>query len=177
MSSLTERMVRAARLDPSLYEEVENDREAMAQAMAVVVLASLAAGIGNVGAGGLGGIIVGTLGALLGWYVWAFLTYLIGTKLLPGPQTQADVGQLLRTTGFSSAPGVIRVLGVIPVLGMLAYVIAGIWMLVAMVIAVRQALDYEGNGRAVAVCLIGFVVQVVILGVVLAAFGGPSQPE
>jgi hypothetical protein len=168
MGSLGERMIRAAKLDASLYEEVEADRGALGQATAVVVLASLAAGIGAFARGGVGGFLLATIAALAGWYVWAFLTYWIGTRFLPEPQTQADYGELLRTIGFSSSPGVIRVLGVIPGLTGPVFLVASIWMLVAMVIAVRQALDYTGTLRAVGVCLIGWIVQVLILALLLA---------
>ncbi len=129
------------------------------------------------GAGGLEGIVVGTLGALVGWYIWAFLTYFIGTKLLPEPQTQANYSELLRTIGFASSPGLIRVLGIIPALAPFVFFIAGIWMLVAMVIAVRQALDYHSTLRAVGVCVIGWLVQAVIVGLVLAMVGGLPSTE
>ena len=173
VDSIQDRMIRAVKLDAHLYEEVEADRAAMGQAMGVVILSSAAAGIGNLGIGGLGGIIIGTLGALVGWYVWALLTYLIGTKLLAEPQTKADLGQLLRTIGFSSAPGLIRVVGIIPGLTGLVFSVAGIWMLVAMVIAVRQALDYRSTWRAVAACGIGFVVQALLLLLVVSMFASP----
>lgn len=167
MASIQDRMLRAAKLDVELYEEVEADRDATVQAMTVVVLAAVAAGIGSLGSGSVSSIVTGTLIALVGWLVWAFLTYIIGTRLLPEPQTSADYGELLRTIGFASAPGVIRVLGIVPGIGIFVFLAAGIWMLVAMVIAVRQALDYTSTMRAVGVCLIGWLVQAVIL--VLAA--------
>ena len=167
MASIWDRMFRAAKLDAQLYEEVEADRDATVQAMTVVVLAAVAAGIGSLGSGSALGIVTGTIVALVGWLVWALLTYFIGTRLLPEPQTSADYGELLRTIGFASAPGVIRVLGIVPGLAAPLFLIAGIWMLVAMVIAVRQALDYTSTLRAVGVCLIGWLVQVVIL--ILAA--------
>ena len=132
-----------------------------------MVLSSAASGVGLIEAGGLEGIVVGMIGALVGWYVWAFLTYFIGTKLLPEPQTQASYGELLRTIGFSSSPGLIRVFAIIPSLHNMVFLIAGIWMLVAMVIAVRQALDYHSTLRAVGVCLIAWVVRAVILVLVL----------
>ena len=171
MADIQDRMLRAAKLDVELYEEVEHDEGALGQATTVVVLSAAAAGIGSLGAGGLAGLIGGTLAALLGWYVWAFLTYFIGTRLLPEPQTRADYGQLLRTIGFSSAPGLIRVLGIIPGLGAIVFIVAGIWMLIAMVIAVRQALDYTSTWRAVGVCAVGWALQAFILGVVFAMFG------
>jgi hypothetical protein len=157
------RMVRAAKLEVQLYEEVEADRSATRQALAVVILSSVAAGIARVGAGGMGGFFVGGILSLMGWVIWAYLTYLIGTKLLPQPRTEADLGQLLRTTGFASAPGLLRVFGFIPGTAGILFFVTSIWMLVAMVIAVRQALDYTSTGRAVAVCLIGWIIQSLIL--------------
>jgi hypothetical protein len=173
MNIFTDRMIRAAKLDVNLYEEVEADKDTMRQAMGVVVLASLAAGVGSIGTLGLGGILLGTLAALGGWYIWAWLTYFIGTRFLAEPQTEADLGQLLRTTGFSSSPGLIRVLGIIPGLGTVVFAVASIWMLVAMVIAVRQALDYTSTFRAVGVCVIGWIIQTVILLLLFSLLGGP----
>jgi hypothetical protein len=167
MASFSERMIGAAKLDVPTYEEVEADTTAMGQSMWVVVLSSVAAGIGS--GEGIVGLVVGSLAALIGWFVWALVTYLIGTKMLPEPETKADVGQLLRTTGFSASPGLLRVLGVIPGIGVLAVGVASIWMLVSMVVAVRQALDYTSTLRAVGVCLIGWLALVLItmvLGVV-----------
>ena len=109
------------------------------------------------------GFVVGAVGALIGWFIWAFLVYIIGTKVLPEPQTHSDLGELLRTTGFSASPGLLRVLGAIPLFGGLIIFAVSIWMLIAMIIAVRQALDYQSTGRAVGVCLIGWFVPVVIL--------------
>ncbi len=173
MPSIQDRMLRAAKLDAQLYEEVEADKGAMGQATAVVLLSSLAAGIGNFSNGGPLGIVGGALGALVGWYIWAYLTYFIGTRWLAEPQTRADAGELLRTIGFSSAPGVIRVLGIVPGLNALVFGVAAIWMLVAMVIAVRQALDYHSTGRAIGVCVIGWLVQAIILVVVVSIVGAP----
>jgi hypothetical protein len=119
----------------------------------------------------LGGVVSITIGALIGWFIWAGVTYLIGTKLLPEPQTKADMGELLRTIGFSASPGVLRIFGIIPVIGMLVSFAASIWMLVAMVIAVRQALDYQSTGRAVGVCIIGFVIQWIVLSTIMLMFG------
>jgi hypothetical protein len=106
------------------------------------------------------------------WFIWAFMTYYIGTRLLPEPQTKADYGELLRTIGFSSSPGVLRVLGIIPMLGAIVNFMVGIWMLVAMVIAVRQALDYKSTWRAVGVCLIGWIVQIAIFALFFWLAGG-----
>ena len=156
------RVMRAAKLEVNLYEEVEADQGALTQAIAVVVLSSVAAGVGTIGVVGISGIIMGTVMSLIGWCIWAFLIYLIGTKLLPEPQTKADYGELLRTIGFASSPGLLRILGIIPGLMLITQSVASIWMLVATVIAVRQALDYSGTLRAVGVCAIGWIIQIAI---------------
>ena len=176
MVNFKDRIIRAAKLDVHLYEEVEADKEAMGQAMWVVILSSIAAGVGSIARGGIGGILIGTILALIGWYVWAYLTYFIGTKVLPEPQTRANPTELLRTIGFSSSPGLIRVLGIIPGLAGVVFLVASIWMLVAMVIAVRQALDYKSTLRAVGVCVIGWIIQMVILALMFAIFGGTAKP-
>ena len=178
MSVFTDRILRAAKLDAGLYEEVEADKNTLGQAMGVVVLSSVAAGVGGIGMGGtgIGPILMGIVTSLVGWYIWAYFTYFIGTRLLPEPQTEADHGELLRTIGFSSSPGLIRVLGIIPGLGMVVFAVASIWMLAAMVVAVRQALDYKSTLRAVGVCAIGWAVQTVILMVLFSLFGGPAPP-
>ena len=162
MAVLTDRMIRAAKLDIDLYEEVEADKQAMWQAMTVVILSSVAAGVGTITSVGISGLFWGTFATLVAWFIGAFLTYFIGTRILPEPQTRADVGELLRTTGFSSSPGVLRVFGVVPVLGSLVFFVVAVWMLVAMVIAVRQALDYKSTGRALGVCVLGWLVLVTV---------------
>jgi hypothetical protein len=169
MATFVERVVRAAKLDATLYEEVENDTAANGQALAVVVLSSVAAGIGA-GAGARG-LVLGTIASLLGWAFWAWITYLIGTRWLREPGTRADWNQLARTIGFAQAPGLLRVVGVIPFLQGLVFLITAIWTLVAVVVAVRQALDFTSTPRAVAVCFLGWLVQVVLTALVMALAG------
>lgn len=176
MTTFAQRVFLSAKLDAGVYEEVETDRAALGQAMGVVVISSLAAGVGAVSQVGAGGLLLGTLAALAGWAVWAGLIYFIGTRILPEPQTRADYGELLRTIGFASAPGIIRVLGLLPGLATAVFFAAGIWMLAATVVAVRQALDYRSTWRALGVCLIGWIVQAAILAALLAATGG-MPPE
>lgn len=168
-AGLIERAIGAARLDAATYEEVEADPTAMTQAMIVVVVSAIAAGIGAAGSGGGSVMLRGAAGALIGWFVWSATVYFVGTRLLPGPNTEADLGQVLRTTGFSAAPGVFSILGVLPMIGGLIAAIAGLWQLASMVVAVRQALDYETTGRAVLVCVVGFLAYVLVFLLILGA--------
>ena len=174
LASFTERIIGAAKLDVHVYEEVEADTRATGQATGVVLLASLAGGLGSnsFGAEGLSSFIIGAIATLIGWVSWAFVTYIIGTRLLPEPQTRADVGELMRTLAFAQSPGLLRIFGSLPGVGPLVLSLTQIWLLVAMVVAIRQALDYHSTFRAVGVCLVGWVLSTVI-GVVLLLFVAP----
>ena len=167
--TFVERMIGAAKLDARVYEEVEADRTATPQALGVVVLASLAGGLA-VG-DGVRGLVVGTIAGLIGWVVWAWLVYLIGARWLPESHTQTDTGELLRVIGFATSPSILRIIGIVPFLSLLVAAITAVWTLVAVVVAVRQALDYTSTGRAVGVCIIGWLVQVLMFALLGAALG------
>ena len=168
-SQYVNRIIRACKLDVNLYEEVEADKSATFQAAGVVVLSSLAAGVGTLSLG-TSNFLMAPLLSLVSWFVWAYVVYFIGVKFFPEPTTEADHGQLLRAIGFSSAPGLIRVFGIFPNLMNIAFIVAAIWMLVAMVIAVRQALDYKSTWRAVGVVVTSFLVQSVVSFMMLKLF-------
>ena len=172
--SLIQRMVGAATLDIETYEEVEHDESATPQAAIVVGIVAVSAAIGGVGAGG-GGLIAGLISAFAGWLIWSAMTYLIGTSLFAG---KATWGELLRTLGFAQSPGVLYVLGIVPVLGWFVKLGVWIWLLVAGIVAIRQALDVD-TGKAILTALIGwgvYVIFAIVMGVALGLgsrlFGG-----
>jgi len=165
------RIIRAAKLESRLYKEVATDKDATKQALVIVLLSSLAASIGASTHAGLGGLVMGGLVALLAWYIWVFLTYIIGAKLFPESQTSARHRELWRTLGFASAPGVLRVFGAIPGLTGIAFLVAAVWMLIAGTIAVRQALDYTSTVRAASVCVPGWLVHLFLLFLLLLLLG------
>jgi hypothetical protein len=175
MASLGERMIGAARLDAATYEEVEADTTATGQAALVVVISSLCIAIGAQLQAGVGGVVAVTVLRLVAWWTWALVAWLIGTRLLPGPATEADLGQLLRTVGFASAPGVAAILGVVPGLQGVVDIVVSLWMLATMVVAVRQALDYDSTARAIAVVVVGFLAYLLIAVVLTTVFVGASQ--
>ena len=176
MQTLTQRMIGAARLDIATYEEVEHDRGANVQAGVVIVVVALAAGIGALGLFGAGNgvsvLLLTTILSLISWFIWAALIWVIGTKLLPEPQTEADIGQLWRTMGFAATPGVLRIFDFIPLIGFIIGIVVSVWMLLTTVIAVRQALDYQSTLRAIGVCALGWIIQLLII----AIFGIGATP-
>lgn len=159
-NTFVQRLIGAISLDPAIYEEVEADSTATGQAVAVVIASSLAAGLGARALGGNTMVNAAFFGivSLLAWATWAVITLEIGAHIIPEPQTRADVGELLRTLGFASAPGILRVFGILPGVAIPAFIITSIWMLAAMIVAVRQALDYTSTGRAITVCVLGWII-------------------
>ena len=163
--SFLARVIGAARLNSSVYEEVEHDRAATKQAAAIVVVGSVGAGLAGLGAGGgVAGLVLGVIAGLVGWVVYAWVAYFIGTKLLAGAETSADWGELARTLGFANGPRILLAIGVVPVLSGLAGLVVFIWMLLTTVVAVRAALDI-GTVRAIVVALISVIVAGIILGI------------
>ena len=175
MSHFLNRFFRAAKLDASLYQEIIEDGGAMNQALIVVLIYSMASAYGSFGRTGATGINIGMITTLLGWYVWAFSTYIIGARILPETQTKPDRKALMRTLGFASAPGALRVLGFVQGLGLTILLIAAIWMVAAATVGVKQALSYESTSRAMGVCIIGLIISAVFQGLIFilmfSAFG------
>ena len=168
--SMLDRMKGAAMLDIPTYEEVEHDTSLTTQAAMVVVIAALARGIGGMD-GGEVGIIGGVLGALFGWLLWSGVTYLIGDKLLGGTATW---GELLRTLGYAQAPGILLILGFIPLIGWVVGIVVFIWLLVTGIVAIRQALDFT-TGKAVLTAIIGWLVAFVIPALILGGALGAGS--
>lgn len=171
---MLQRMIGAARLNVHTYEDVENDQTATKQALLVVVLVSIASGIGTIGAGDafILNFLVGIAIGIIGWAIWAYITFFVGTKLLNTPETHADWGQLARGTAFAQTPGLLRVFGIIPYIGGVIVLISVIWLIIAMVIAVRQCLDYQSTNRAFAVVLISFIPYIILVSIVFAILFG-----
>jgi hypothetical protein len=167
MAGFGRRVAGAFMLDAATFEDVEHDATSSGQAAAVVVLASLATGLGYLRPGGWALVAGSAVMALAGWFASAGLLWMLGTRILPGKQTEADLGQLLRTVGFAQAPACLGGLSALPGVGTVAAPAALLWMLAATVVAVRQALDYDDTFRAVLVCLLALTVQLVVTGLLV----------
>ena len=172
-STFVHRLVGASILDAATYEELEADPRATPQALVVVLLSSMSAGLGarGFGAHGLSEIAFFAGVALMAWVAWSLVIYQVGVRLLPVADTRATIGELLRTIGFATAPGILRVVGMVSGLATPVMVITAVWMLAAMIVAVRQALDYGTTRRAVMVCVLGWlfaIAFVLLFGVLFA---------
>ncbi len=167
-----DRVVGAMKLDPNAFEDVERDPTAIGQSVGVIVLAAVAEGIGFIYYGGLTGIVRGAFSAIIGFLVWSLIIWLVGTKLMPEPATKADFPETFRVLGFAAAPGLATVITIIPIIGWLLLFVIWLWRIAAMVVAVRQVLDYSTTGKAIVVVLIGFVINLIVTLLILAPFLG-----
>jgi hypothetical protein len=169
------RLMGAALLDRSVYEGIEADRSALAQAMATVVLASLAAGIGVTGWQGpdVGTVIVVAAAALVTWIAWAMLMLQIGGVMLRTAATRTSLAELMRTIGFAASPGLLQAFGAFPRVTVAVFVVSWIWMFAATVVAVRQALDFASTARTLLVCALAALVCLAA-ALVLSWFMGPA---
>lgn len=186
MGNLADRMIRAARLDANFYVQVMNDPAAIRQALLVVLIYSSFAGIGaglltlpDVDAGQFVlNIFVGLFSALVLWFVWSFVTYFIGTTLFKGPQTPwrviATYGEFLRSIGFAATPGILLIFILIPLAGILLSLAAGVWMFIATVIAVREALDFSTR-RAICTCVVSGILHLVFAILIILVLGLASS--
>jgi len=173
MASFQQRLIGAVRLDSAAYEDVEHDTSATGQAAAIVAVSSITTSVAwYFGMGNATLILHGTLQALGAWLAGSVVLWFIGTKILPGKKTEADIGQLLRVLGFAQAPGLFGLLAVVPFVGPLVPFLVGLWVIAATFVAVRQALDYDDTFRAIIVCLLGWVVGAIV--VYLTGFGATA---
>ena len=174
-NSFLQRLIGALALDPAIYEEVEADESASMQAFSVIVLASLCAGIGARGFGETSLLSVAFVSALalLAWAAWALVTFEVGVRVMPTPETHSNLGEVMRTIGFAAAPGILNVFGVLPRITRSVFLVTSVWMLLAMIVGVRHALDYTSTARAVAVCILGWALAIII-AIVLGVMFGPT---
>ena len=168
-NKLFDRIFRAIKIDVELYEEVERDKSATIQAGLVVVLSSMAAGVGALQLGA-SNFLLAPIFSLISWYVWAYIIYFVGVKLFPEKNTKSNHGELLRTIGFSSAPGLLRVFGITPDLMAVTFIGSAFWMLACMVVGVRAALDYKSLWRALGVVIVAWLFQAILLFTILILF-------
>ncbi len=171
MNLFLNRIFRAIKIDIDLYEEVEKDKSATLQAGIVVVLSSLAAGVGALQLG-VSNFVLAPVLSLISWYVWAYIIYLVGVKIFGEKKTKSDHGELLRTIGFSSAPGLIRVFGITPDLMTVTFIGSAFWMLACMVVAVKSALDYDSLLKSFGVVVVAWLFQAFFLFLIIIIFKG-----
>ena len=159
------RMIGAALLRSETFEEVEADSSAMVQALIVVIIVAIAGAIGNFLSGEgdiVSALIFGIVFSIVSWAVWALVAVFVGTKILNTEDTEADWGQVARCTGFAQTPGILSVLVFIPWVGGLFLLASLAWKIAAMVVAIRQSLDYTSTLRAFFVILISFIPVLII---------------
>jgi hypothetical protein len=175
MQLFLNRVLRAVKLDVTFYRELIEEPRLWNQSLIVVFIYSMASAYGSFGRTGVTGINIGMVASLLGWYVWAFSTYMVGARFLAEPDTNPDRKAVMRVMGFATAPGVLRAFGFIQGFGLLVLAIAAAWMVATAAVGIKEALSYQNTSRAVGVVIIGLIIsaffQAVMFVILFSAFG------
>jgi hypothetical protein len=161
------RFLGAALLDVKLYQEVAAEPRFLNQAWITVLIYAMLAAWGSFGRAGAVGSNIGMITAVIGWYVWAFSTYFCATRWFRETSAEVERGDrktVIRVMGFACAPGAIRILGLLPGMGILVFVGATIWMIVAATIALKVAFNFESTARAAGACIIGWIIGAIAQG-------------
>lgn len=170
--SLMERVIGVLKLDVNTFEEIEADQTATTEAAIVVavvaVLSALGASFGSDNF--IMTFVLGVVWAFVGWFIWAGVTFWVGTTIFAG---KSDMGEMLRVLGYAQAPRVLGVLSFIYCVGWLISLVAGIWALAAAFIAVRQGLDID-NTKALLTVVIGWVIVMIGTFLISLVVGGVS---
>lgn len=163
--AMISRVIRAASLDTKFYNQVKNDKSLTQEALIVVAIVALLAGIGGLGSG-IGGLLFGVVFGIIGYYVGGYAVYLVGNNLFSGKAT--DVGQVLRPLGYTQGPRVLSLLGFLPFVGWLLAFVGGIWTLVATFLAIRESMEMDNTKALLTLIVAGIAVAIIslILGLV-----------
>jgi hypothetical protein len=166
--TIFDRMLGALRLDQATYEEVEHDQKATGEAAFIVVATSLVSGAVNGVLGGVDDGFIGALASFVGWAFYAWVAYIVGVKLFPGPHTRSSWGEIARTLGYANTSRFLIVFEFVPGLAAPTRTVVGLWVLVATIVALRASLDIS-TGRAIWIAIASTIGQFVIIAVALTA--------
>ena len=173
---MIDRIMRAIRLDWTVFREIAEDQNAMTEAAIIVAVVTFLSGIGTfigslIADVGFGSALLGFLstwlisGILLGWILWAVLTYFVGTMLFQG---KTDIPEMMRVLGYANAPNLLGIFGFIPCVGWLIALAGAILSLIAGVIAVREAMEFDTTKAIITVVIswvIAFIISLIIGGI------------
>jgi hypothetical protein len=165
---MIDRIVRAIRLDWTVFGEIAQDRGALKEAAIIVAIVTFLSAIGTgIAARSLGAFFGDWIaGIVVGWIGWAIITYLVGTALFKG---KTDILEMLRVLGYANAPNLLGLLSFIPCVGWIFPLAGGLLALAAGILAIREAMDLN-TSHAVVTAVIGWVVFVAIRGVLFLLF-------
>jgi hypothetical protein len=180
MKLLFKRMQRAIVLDQPFFEQVVADASLQGQSVWAVAIYAMATAFGTFSMIGGAAVNIGLITTILAWYIWAFSVFYFGTRLL-GPMTDgADRKTIMRVIAFASAPGVIRLLGILPKTTMIILAASSIWILIAAVMGLKKVFTQTTTVKITMICVgtwcAGTLFQLIVLVVLLAVFG-ISEPR
>jgi hypothetical protein len=175
---MIERMIRAVRLDRTLYREVADHPEYMSEAVLIAVLVSALSAVGALFTMQQQGFLLFLLqlanSLLFGWVLWAVIAYYVGSRFFGG---RSSITEMMRTLAYAGLPRLLGLFSFIFCLGWILALIGWLMTVAAGVLAIRESMEFDSSS-ALITAIIGFILYIaasVVIGVVLApiaALGG-----
>ncbi len=167
MATFLERLRLAFTVNSDFYEEIISDPKTQAHSLWVVAIFAMAASFGTFGRAGGTAVNISLFVTLFSWYIWAFTTYYLGTRFFAETDTPKDKKTIMRVMGFASAPGILRIFGLIPHLSGLLFIVSSLWMLYASATGLKKALNYSSMSRAVGLTLASYILSLVVQAILM----------
>jgi hypothetical protein len=164
---MVDRMMRAVRADVSLYEEVEANPSYQQEGYTIVGIVAVVSaavsilfGLGDIVAA-LIAAVVGLIFTFLGYFVWSFVIYFLGTRVFNGT---ADYPEMQRTLAYSYTPQIFSFVNVVPVVGPILGLVVSLWSAYLAFVAIRQGLDLDTTKAAITT-IVSWIVLAIILAI------------
>jgi hypothetical protein len=168
-------MKRVIKLDQRLFEEIVSDPSSQGQSVWAMAIFAMATAFGFFSMVGGTAVNIGLITTMIAWYVWAFSVFYSGTRLFRGDGEGADRKTVLRVMAFACAPGVIRLLGVIPKSTIVILIISSIWILIAAIIGLKKVFPKTATAYIAAVTIgtwfAASMFQAIMIVTLLSVFG------
>ena len=151
---------KSIKLDRSLYKDNKNFGEAAIYFAGLIMILDGVAGAVAANTVVKTAIGVSGLTAIITWFVWAILIYVIGVKLFPDKDTKIPFKKVLTAVGFAHAPGLIRFFAVTPELMIPIIFLTQFWIFAGLIISTRQILNLKSNLKSFGIVFMSFLIIV-----------------
>tara|TARA_B100000683_G_scaffold266489_1_gene298854 strand:- start:457 stop:999 length:543 start_codon:yes stop_codon:yes gene_type:complete len=149
---------RSIKLDKSLYRENKNFGEASIYFSGLIMIFFGIAGAVAANTVIKTAVAMSGLTAILTWFVWSVLIFVIGVKIFPDKQTKVSFKKVLTAVGFAHSPGLLRFFAVTPDLMVTIIFLTQFWVFAALIIATKEILNLRSNLKSFGIIFLSFLI-------------------
>jgi len=149
---------KSIKLDRTLYSDNKNFGEASIYFAGLIMILDGIAGAVAANTVIKTAIAMSGLTAILTWFVWSILIFVIGVKLFPDKNTKVPFKKVLTAIGFAHAPGLLRFFAITPELMVPIIFITQFWIFAALIISTKQILNLKSNFKSFGIVFLSFLI-------------------